>query len=203
MLAQQQGRTLIDFTDGSVAQDFRAVDDRIMGGSSVSRVIHAVSGFTSFEGDLIVEGGGFASVRYDKPFLLPPDCEALSLEACGDGRMGYKITLQTPSGAQGISYQYVLPLDESASDEDGFTTLRIPLSAFKASVRGRSAPEAPPLRAADVRSLGLMLSRYEPAGGGPKESIKAGPFQLLLRRLAVADSDLAINGRRWVQKVVR
>ena len=41
-----------------------------------------------------------------------------------------------------------------------------------------------------------MLSRYEVAGG-VKESIPAGAFCLTLRRLSTAESELAINGRRW------
>ena len=213
MLAQQQqqqqrGEPLIDFGDPQTALEFMAVDDRIMGGSSTSRVVHdATEGASCFQGNLIVEGGGFASVRYLKTFTLPTDCEALSLTAAGDGRLGYKITLQSEGAAQGVSYQYLLPLasdddGNTASDlasGDGFTSMRIPLSAFKPSLRGRPAPDAPPLRAAEVRGLGLMLSRYEVAGSGVKESIAPGPFRLRLRRLATAESELAINGRRWVQ----
>ena len=108
--------------------------------------------------------------------------------------MGYKITLQSEAAAQGVSYQYLMPLVA----DGGFTLMRIPLSAFKPTLRGRPAPDAPPLRAGEVRGLGLMLSRYEVAGG-VKESIEAGPFRLRLRRLATAESELAINGRRWVQ----
>ena len=67
---------------------------------------------------------------------------------------------------------------------------------YKITLQSEAA--APPLRAGEVRGLGLMLSRYEVAGG-VKESIEAGPFRLRLRRLATAESELAINGRRWVQ----
>lgn len=197
-----QGRTLLDFANAATADQFAAVDDRIMGGASRSRIaFDGDDGATCFEGDLVVEGGGFASVRYGKPFTLPADCEALTLEASGDGRRGYKLTLQTAVAAQGVSYQYLLPFDEHDGDRDadGFCSLRIPLSAFKPTLRGRPAPDAPALRASDVCGLGLMLSRYEVAGG-VKESIEAGPFRLRLRRLATAQSELAINGRRWAQK---
>ena len=59
-------------------------------------------------------------------------------------------------------------------------------------------PDAPPLRAIDVRSLGLMLSRYD-AGGDEKAPIPAGTFRLELKRLGVGESELAVNGRRWAQ----
>eukprot|EP00962_Isochrysis_galbana_P046692 scaffold18852_cov95-Isochrysis_galbana.AAC.1 len=42
----------------------------------------------SAPGELVVEGGGFASVRFSPPFRLPPDIDALQLEARGDGRQG-------------------------------------------------------------------------------------------------------------------
>ena len=188
--ADDRSRLLIDFTAASTAEQWIAVDDRIMGGSSTSRVVFRDDA-TCFEGDLIVEGGGFASVRCLQPLALRGDVEALSLEAKGDGRMGYKLTLRS-AAAPDYSYQRALRLDTSDYD-----MLRLPLESFKPTIRGRPAPEAPALRAADVRSVGLMLSRYE-VQGGVKETIPAGKFCLSLRRLAEAESELAINGRRWV-----
>ena len=80
----------VDFTDASVAPAWAAVDDRIMGGSSRSRVVHypakqrseaeeivavlsdegSPEGYTAFEGSLVQAGGGFASVRYGRPLSL-------------------------------------------------------------------------------------------------------------------------------------
>ena len=69
----------IDFTDPAVAPDWIAVDDRVMGGASQSRVVFA-GGETSFEGTLIVEGGGFASARLGPDLQLQPGVEVLVLE---------------------------------------------------------------------------------------------------------------------------
>ena len=184
-------RVLLDFTDASVAPLWRPVDDRIMGGSSTSLITHS-DGATTFSGDLIVEGGGFASARFERPFELGRDVEALELDAEGDGRLGYKLTLRSAAADASISYQYALPALTAQ------TSLRLPLSGFRATCRGQPAPDAPPLRAEDVCGLGLMLSRYEVAGG-VKESIPAGAFCLTLRRLSTAESELAINGRRWLR----
>ena len=184
-------RVLLDFTDASVAPLWRPVDDRIMGGSSTSLITHS-DGATTFSGDLIVEGGGFASARFEQPFELDRDVEALELDAEGDGRLGYKLTLRSAAADASISYQFALPALTAQ------TSLRLPLSDFRATCRGQPAPDAPPLRAEDVCGLGLMLSRYEVAGG-VKESIPAGAFCLTLRRLSTAESELAINGRRWLR----
>ena len=191
---------LIDFSAPAAAADWQPVDDRIMGGRSASRVIFA-GGATAFEGRLVVEGGGFASARYLKQLSLASDVEALALDACSDGRMGYKLTLQSAAAPDGVSYQYTLPPLESGGS--GYTSVRMPLREFKPTYRGRPAPEAPPLRAPDVRGAGLMLSRYESGGGTAKASIPAGEFRLTLRALRVAESDLAVNSRRWVSPPAR
>eukprot|EP00614_Pseudopedinella_elastica_P026622 CAMPEP_0172642046 /NCGR_PEP_ID=MMETSP1068-20121228/230406_1 /TAXON_ID=35684 /ORGANISM="Pseudopedinella elastica, Strain CCMP716" /LENGTH=273 /DNA_ID=CAMNT_0013455779 /DNA_START=45 /DNA_END=863 /DNA_ORIENTATION=+ len=167
--ALASGAWSLDFTNSSMAGDWRAVDDRIMGGSSRSRVAYSDGdGVTNFQGELVVEGGGFASARYDKELVLPSDTKALELEARGDGRLGYKVTLTTSVIPGGVSYQALLPILDSAE----FTTVRLPLSSFKPSQQGRPVPGAPALEASNVRLLGLMLSRYEIGGEGVKESIQ-------------------------------
>lgn len=189
-----EGSLPLDFADPRVAAGFVAVDDRIMGGASTSRVRRVDGGGVRFEGELVVEGGGFASVRYVPPLRLPRDADALGLEARGDGRSGYKLTLRSAASDASVSYQHPLP----PLDGPGFTRLRLPLAGFRASARGRPLPDAPPLVASEVRSLGFMLSRYD-AGGGEKAAIPAGRFGLEVRRLSVAESELAVNSRRWVQ----
>ena len=63
--------------------------------------------------------------------------------------MGYKLTLSSSAAAQGVSYQIVLPLDQSSTTgaTTDFETLRLPLSAFKPTFRGQPAPDAPPFGA--------------------------------------------------------
>jgi hypothetical protein len=53
---------LFDFTDPSVANAWRAIDDRVMGGISRSRLRHDPAGHPVFEGTVSLEhNGGFAS----------------------------------------------------------------------------------------------------------------------------------------------
>ena len=193
-------RVVVDFTVPTAADLWQPVDDRIMGGSSVSRFMFTPGeGATTFEGNLIVEGGGFASARYAPSIQLPSEVEALALEARGDGRAGYKLTLQSRAAPNGVSYQASLPLATAVTPAGDFERVRLPLAAFRPTFRGQPAPDAPPLRSEDVIGLGLMLSRYE-VEGGVKAAIPAGAFCLTLRRLTTAESELAINGRRWAQR---
>jgi len=176
----------VDFTDSSVAAAWAAVDDRIMGGSSRSRVVYS-EGVTAFEGTLVQAGGGFASVRYSRPLSLT-GVEVLRLKVkvtCG--REGYKLTL-SGDHAPRVSYQCLIPADASeygASDDDGFVELELPLSSFKPSFQGQPAPSAPPLGDANLCVLGIMLSQFAAGGGEVADATKCAPgeFRLELKRL--------------------
>ena len=178
---QPQGEAVLDFADGAL--QWAVVDDRVMGGSSRSRM-SVTKGVASFEGELVTAGGGFASVR-----VAPPRAQlarglaaasGLLLRSGGsDGRSGYKLTLKTDAAMDGISYQ--APLEPAAALAADGGTVRIPFSMFRATFRGRPVPNAPPLRGEDVQQLGVMLSRYEVSG--TTTNVPAGRFQLRLRSL--------------------
>ena len=176
----------VDFTDASVAAAWDAVDDRIMGGTSRSRVVYS-EGVTAFEGTLVQAGGGFASARYGRPLSLA-GVEALRLKVrVADGREGYKLTL-AGDHAPRVSYQCLIPADASAygpPDADGFAELELPLSCFKPSFQGQPAPGAPPLGDANLCVLGLMLSQFAAGGGEVADATKCAPgeFRLELKRL--------------------
>ena len=139
------------------------------------------SGKAVFEGDLVVAGGGFASVRCVPGRMLDlAGARALRLRCAGDGRHGYKLTLKTDRNVDGISYQ----VGFDAGDGSGTVkTVSLPLSAFRANFRGRPVPNAAPLRGEDVVQIGVMLSRYE--AGSIDEAVAPGRFRLQLVDLTV------------------
>ena len=137
---------VLDFNDAST--QWRSLDDRVMGGASRSRMTFNASEGATFEGELVVDGGGFASVRCS----LPRDAGArldgargLLLTCASDGRSGYKIVLRTDAAADGVSYQ--LGFQPGAAHGQ----IQLPFEAFQATFRGRPVPGAPALRGADVR----------------------------------------------------
>ena len=187
----------LDFTRQDAADAWMAVDDRIMGGSSRSRVVFD-KGVSVFEGELIEQGGGFASVRCARLVSIQ-DVEALRLKVKSDGRVGYKLTLMGDHAPR-ISYQILLDTADEAVDADGFADLELPLDEFMPSFQGRPLRDAPPLRDAKICSLGLMLSQFAAGGGevADKRRCPPGNFRIELKQLAAGKSELAINGRRWV-----
>jgi NADH dehydrogenase [ubiquinone] 1 alpha subcomplex assembly factor 1 len=153
---------LLDFSSRDVVRTFQVINDGVMGGLSTSR-LNPASGSLSFEGEVSLENnGGFASFR--GPVRFPADSTVLLLTVRGDGRR-YKLTLRLDGGPGTAQYQAAF----AASEE--WTTLRFRPADFQASFRGR-AVAAPPVRFADVRYVGLLISDRQ-----------SGPFRIGLKEI--------------------
>ncbi|CAN5734218.1 CIA30 family protein [soil metagenome] len=153
--------TLFEFTTEKSAQNWHAVDDVVMGGVSRSKLDVAEGGTARFSGRLSLEqGGGFASVRYDKTAFDLGGYEGLELRVKGDAKT-YQLRLHTDAPR----VAYAQPF-HAASD---WTTLRLPFADFIPTFRGRDVPSAPPLNRSAVREVGMMLADKQ-----------AGDFELLI-----------------------
>jgi hypothetical protein len=163
-------RVLFDFSDPNSAHLWHAIDDRVMGGLSRSRLRHDPTGHAVFEGEVSLDrNGGFASVRSDPGERGLPGAEACLIDMRGDNRQ-FKLSLLTDDGFDSLNYQ--ASFTPSGPD---WQTLRLPLAAFRASFRGREVPAAPPLDPARIRQVGLMIAARQ-----------AGPFALDIRRICLA-----------------
>jgi len=140
-------------------QELQVINDDVMGGQSRSQLFRTATGLL-FEGDVsLANGGGFASFR--APLRLPPDATAVQVALRGDDRR-YRFVLRTNEGSGAAQYQasFVAPRAR--------TTLRFVAGDFVARLRGRPVV-APPLRLADVRAFGLLISEQQ-----------SGPFRVEL-----------------------
>lgn len=161
--------TLLEFDDVAEAAAWHAVDDVVMGGASRSNFDISAPGIARFSGRVSLDnGGGFASVRTTPRAWDTAGAKAFVLRVRGDGRT-YKLTIRTGDGFDGIQYQarFAPPAGE-------WTEVRLPVASFVPTFRGRTLSGVPPLDPAGVRALGLMVSDKQ-----------AGPFELLLDRIAV------------------
>jgi NADH dehydrogenase [ubiquinone] 1 alpha subcomplex assembly factor 1 len=160
---------LLDFDDATDFSIWSPVDDVVMGGVSRSTFSPHEPGTARFAGRVSLENsGGFASARTAPRAWAAAGAIAFVLRVRGDGR-SYKFTVRTDDGFDGIQYQarFTPPAGE-------WCEARLPLEAFSATFRGRVVPGAPPLDAARVRALGLMISDRQ-----------AGPFELMVDWIAV------------------
>ena len=162
-------RELFRFESATSVADWSAIDDAVMGGVSRSRLRHDPAGYAVFEGDVSMEnGGGFASVRSRPMDLGVPGAAACLLEVRSDGKR-FKLNLRTDDAFDGVNYQAAFQAPEGT-----WTLVRLPLTGFRPTFRGRSVPGAPRLDPARVRQMGLMIADRQ-----------AGPFALALRSIRV------------------
>lgn len=162
---------LYRFDQPEATAPWQAIDDRVMGGVSASRMHHDPAGHGVFSGEVSLENnGGFASVRAvaEVPEAATGALACL-LEVRGDGRR-YKFNLRTDGGFDGITHQasFQPPAGEWA-------VVRLPLEGFVATWRGRPA-SAGPISAAQIRQVGLLIADRQ-----------AGPFRLDVRVIALGD----------------
>jgi len=162
-------KVLFDFTDPNLVNEWHPIDDRVMGGISRSRLQYDPAGHAVFEGTVSLErNGGFASVRSSPGERGLPGAEACLIELRGDNKE-FKLSLLTDDGFDSLNYQA-----QFVPAGAGWQTLRLPLSEFRASFRGREVPGARPLAPARVRQVGLMIAARQ-----------SGAFALDIRRISL------------------
>lgn len=163
-------RDLFRFESAVSVAGWYAIDDRVMGGASRSRLRHDPAGHAVFEGTVSLENnGGFASVRSPASDLGVAGASAYVLDVRGDGRR-YKLTLRADDTFDGVNYQAAFE-----APADTWALVRLPVSGFRPTFRGRSVPGAPPLDPMRVRQVGLMVADRQ-----------AGPFALAVRSMRAA-----------------
>jgi NADH dehydrogenase [ubiquinone] 1 alpha subcomplex assembly factor 1 len=161
---------LFDFSDPRAIEAWRAIDDRVMGGVSRSRLRHDPAGHAVFEGEVsLAQNGGFASVRSSPGERGHAGATTCLIEARGDPRH-FKLSLLTDDGFESVNYQAGF-----ATTGHDWQAISLPITAFRASFRGRAVPDAPALDPARIRQVGLMIAGRQ-----------AGPFALDMRRIGLA-----------------
>jgi hypothetical protein len=98
-------KLLFDFADAQAVRGWAAIDDRVMGGVSISSLRHDPLGHAVFEGEVSLERqGGFASVRCAPGHLGHQGAVACVIDARGHGKR-FKLSLITDDSLDTVSYQ--------------------------------------------------------------------------------------------------
>ena len=162
-------KLLFDFADPDAAREWRAIDDRVMGGLSRSALRHDRAGHAVFEGTVSLDrNGGFASVRSSPGDRGLAGAQACRIDLRGDNRT-FKLSLLTDDGFDSLNYQASF-----RPGGDAWQVVRLPITAFQASFRGRAVPGAPALDPAAIRQVGLMIADRQ-----------AGDFRLAIRQIGL------------------
>jgi len=149
-------KLLFDFTDLQAVNAWHAIDDRVMGGISQSRLKHDLASHAVFEGEVSLEqNGGFASVRSKPGDRGHPGAHACLLEMRGDNKQ-FKLSLLTGDGLDGVNYQVTFTPEGSA-----WQTLRLPLAEFS-----QGPARCEPLASASNQAFAALSC--QPVCGGPR-----------------------------------
>lgn len=162
-------QTLFSFAEPMSVSQWLPTDDRVMGGISRSRMRFDAAGHGVFEGVMSLEqNGGFASVRAEVGAPSLPSATHYLVQVRGDGKR-YKLNLRMRGRFSEVSYQATF-----LTVANEWVTQSIPITQFEPTFRGRLVRNAPPLEAALVWQLGLMIADGQD-----------GAFQLAIRRIAL------------------
>jgi len=172
VVLRSQWRIMVNvlrFDTVAACAPWQAIDDRVMGGVSSSRLRLDAAGWAVFEGEVSLQnGGGFASVRASTRSLACPGAAGFGLTVLGDGRC-YKFNLRTDDKLDGLNYQASFQPPAGVWHE-----VTVLVAAMKPTFRGQLVPRAPRLQPERICQLGWMV-----ADG------RAGPFALAIRQVTV------------------
>lgn len=155
---------LFDFNNDNPANNWRTVDDTVMGGRSDSEFYINSDGHAVFTGDISLKNyGGFCSVRYNFGTLDIGDFSKISIRLKGDGK-DYKLRLKNTSKNY-YSYQK----DIKTSGE--WQNLVVDLSDFYPTFRGRDL-DLPNFKHSSVEEFGILIANK-----------KAEQFKLLIDKI--------------------
>jgi hypothetical protein len=177
-----QADMVFDFqvTSTPLNQIWGALDDVVMGGVSTSTLQQEPEGalFTGYVST--ANSGGFASVR-TRNFEPPLDLTrkmGFEVRLKGDGKR-YKFLIRDEDSWDSIAYAYSFDTTAGA-----WISLRIPFADLVPVFRAKTVKNAPGLNTARIRSLQLMLSKFE-YDGVLNPYFSAGSFTLLIKSIAV------------------
>ncbi len=179
---QLQAGLIFDFekSAGDVSQTWGALDDVVMGGVSASS-FHLQEGAALFTGYVsTANSGGFASVRTRnfEPSLNLSGYTGIELLIKGDGQR-YKFLIRDEDSWDSVAYSHSF---DTTADE--WIKVRVPFNQLIPVFRAKTMNVQRSLNTAQIRSLQLMLSKFE-YDGALNPHFKVGEFRLLVRAIGV------------------
>lgn len=179
---QPEAGVIFDFSHPSptLSQTWGALDDVVMGGVSASS-LQLQDGAAVFTGNVsTANSGGFASVR-TRNFEPPLDLSGqagIELQVKGDGQR-YKFLIRDEDSWDSVAFSYSF---DTVADQ--WTTVRIPFNLLVPVFRAKTVNTGRSLNVAKIRSLQLMLSKFE-YDGALNPHFQSGEFRLQVRSIGV------------------
>ena len=150
--------TIYDFEKNAITNDWRIVDDVVMGGESNGRFLIDDDGHGVFEGEISLKNnGGFSSVRHQFEKIVIAEKSTVLIRLKGDGK-NYQFRIKDKSSN---SYSYVTTFKTSGD----WQTIEINLADLFPSFRGRKL-DLPNFESDSFEEIVFLI------GNGKNESFK-------------------------------
>jgi len=144
---------IYNFEKAEAIENWRIVNDGVMGGLSQSKIIFSDFGTAIFKGTVSLENyGGFASTRTVPISYNLGDYEGIRIRVKGDGKK-YQFRLRTDDRFDGISYRY-----EFITEADTWIIIDIPFHECKPVFRGRILKDVGPIISEEIKQIGFLIS---------------------------------------------
>ena len=145
---------LFDFEKNANIQNWRVVDDVVMGGRSSGSFSLSPEGYGVFEGRISLENnGGFSSVRYEFDKTPIKRYSKAIIRLKGDGK-SYQFGIKEDADTY---YSYIAPFTTSGEWQE----IEIPLAEMYPSFRGRKL-DLPNFSYSTIEELTFLIGNKKP-----------------------------------------
>jgi hypothetical protein len=143
-------KEIYSFTSQTKVNEWRIVNDGVMGGVSKSTLLLTDAGHGQFSGHVsLANNGGFASIQLNKTINIPEEKKFILLRVKGDGK-SYEFRLKGDSS----QYEsYVHPFTTTGEWEN----IKLPISEFYPQFRGRKL-NIPNFNFKSIEELSFLIS---------------------------------------------
>ncbi|MCX5896143.1 MAG: CIA30 family protein [Proteobacteria bacterium] len=162
MSKEDAEKTIFSFSDPKAVEQWRPINDVVMGGVSQSTFKASGRGAALFTGIVSLENfGGFASASSRPADHDLSGCQGVAMRIKGDGKR-YKCNIKTDTVFTGFSYQSPFNTGNGV-----WTVIKFPFNTFVPTFRGSAVSNAEPIDPKKVKSFGFLIADKQ-----------EGPFRL-------------------------
>lgn len=141
---------IFDFSSSSEINNWKIINDDVMGGVSSSYFSINKNGNGFFHGHVSLKNnGGFSSLRYQSKKIIIQNCKNFEIRVKGDGKP-YQFRVKS-SIYDSHSYKFVFETDNT------WQTIIIPFNQMSPTFRGRSL-KIPNFNGEKVEEIGFLIS---------------------------------------------
>ena len=151
---QSQNLEIINTKNAKGVNNWRVINDNVMGGISNSKIFQKSSGELVFKGSVSLENnGGFASCRLDISNVDLVGVTSFHLRVKGDGKI-YQFRVGTINNYANYCFDF-------ETQKDKWININIPIDILTPRIMGRYSPQSPEFKIEMTRRIGFLISNKQ------------------------------------------